>query len=895
MDRRFWLLWMTVIISTMWIPMRSTAAEICPAARMTASPGPVIHHGRPINLTCTLTGNTKHCNPGSREDVKIYRNKTSLPGIVRKGSVTVQDPQPPPGETVYFCWKCKTLCVMSVFAGVPPDQPRSITCEQEGERGKVLCSWDSGRETFLETSYTLQLWQQTHNVTISGQCRSQSDQSVLLPLSITAGGVYTVLVRTYNELGEKASLPYTFTYTDAVKPYPPDDIAVTCDTSHTCAVTIRTPQDVRHFQIRYRIMNERVWEQVQILDSRSLSLHRLRALSQYEFQAACKYVINGGKWSNWSKVVVHETPEEAPGDKTYVWYRLQGSNGEATIFWKYMNVSEFRGRIQFYQVMIQDIGRHGGHIENTTNTRLSRNIGSEGCDITVSAHNSMGSSPPTSIRVTTHSLSGFPAPTNLISQPRGPGTITLRWELPPGIKSVGDQIVAWEDPIGRDPGHTDWILVPKDNRLVTISGLWKPYICYELYVYLLWDGRAGLPGKTQGSTPQIAPLTGPKFKYEIPKKNTILVTWQEIPVEARMGCITHYTIYVRATSQTTRIIQVSSDQSPYYRYEIDDVKRNVQYSLEMTSSNVAGESPPSPLISASIQPHVSEDTMVVVAFGVVLLCVGFALSISLAKRRMQLFLSGILPQWWSKPVPDPANCEWAKEYILNKEKTEFLTNVTASVSDFDDDYDDTESLEVVEMTSDDDDEEEESSTAVFSYKLDIINITQGESNITSTDTETIKPAQDAGYRSLAPDDQDHRARTPSTYPLRHDMKSVEYLLHQDIQSSDNPTHQEIKSSDYLVQQNHHLLDSRAEPGDYLSHRGMKPPPSLIQQDVNTLSYIVKSADPVHNEITVNYLPKNMLAIMEASNKDLWPGITRERPHNPISLDTVQIDWTEGST
>ncbi|XP_071983697.1 interleukin-12 receptor subunit beta-2-like isoform X2 [Engystomops pustulosus] len=733
MDRRFWLLWMTVIISTMWIPMRSTAAEICPAAMMTASPGPVIHHGRPINLTCTLTGNAKHCNPGSREDVKIYRNKTSLPGIVRKGSVTVQDPQPPPGETVYFCWKCKTLCVMSVFAGVPPDQPRSITCEQEGERGKVLCSWDSGRETFLETSYTLQLWQQTHNVTISSQCRSQSDQSVLLPLSITAGGVYTVLVRTYNELGEKASLPYTFTYTDAVKPYPPDDIAVTCDTSHTCAVTIRTPQDVRHFQIRYRIMNERVWEQVQILDSRSWSLHRLRALSQYEFRAACKYVINGGKWSNWSKVVVHETPEEAPGDKTYVWYRLQGSNGEATIFWKYMNVSEFRGRIQFYQVMIQDNGRHGGHIENTTNTRLSRNIGSEGCDITVSAHNSMGSSPPTSIRVTTHSL----------------------------------------------------------------SGLLKPYICYELYVYLLWDGRAGLPGKTQGSTPQIAPLTGPKFKYEIPRKNTILVTWQEIPVEARMGCITHYTIYVRATAQTTRIIQVSSDQSPYYRYEIDDVKRNVQYSLEMTCSNVAGESPPSPLISASIQPHVSEDTMVVVAFGVVLLCVGFALSISLAKRRMQLFLSGILPQWWSKPVPDPANCEWAKEYILNKEKTEFLTNVTASVSDFDD-YDDTETLEVVEMTSDDDDDDgdddddDESSTAVFSYKLDIINTTQGESNMTSTDTETIKPAQDAGYRSLAPDDQDNRARTPSTYLLRHDMKSVEYLLHQDIQSSDNPTHQEIK-------------------------------------------------------------------------------------------------------
>ncbi|XP_069835520.1 interleukin-12 receptor subunit beta-2 [Dendropsophus ebraccatus] len=955
MERRLWILWMAAFITI----LRPPTTEPCLAAIMTASPGVVIHQGQAINLTCTLTGNVNPCSRRHKEHMKIDRQTTLTPGTLQKDSVTVQD-LPPPGETTYYCRTCKILCMISVSAGFPPDQPRSITCEQEGELGKMSCSWETGRVTFIDTNCSLQLLQKTHNVTVSSKCGSQENQSVWLPVTIAVGGIYTVLVKASNELGENVSLPYTFTYIDAVKPHPPSDITVTCDTSHDCTVTIHTDQDVQYCRIQYRITNETDWEQVEILGNRSLTLRGLRPLSQYEFQAACKYVIDRGKWSNWSSVVTHETPQDAPHGKIEAWYKLHKITSEVTIFWKYVNLSEFRGQVQFYHVILQDNEGQRIYSQNTTDTWLSRNLDAEGCVITVSAHNAMGSSPATSIRVTNHSLAGLEAPINVTATTSGPESIDLRWDLPPDITPTGEQIVTWEDPTGMDESRTTWILVSKRNRSVTITGHLKPHICYRFYVYLLWGGRAGLPGIALGSTQQTAPLTGPEFKYEVHKENAILVTWQETPAEAQMGCITHYSIYLRALSQTTRIIKIPSNQSSFYRYEIDNIMKNIAYTLEMTSTNEAGESPTSPLVSAYVQPDVSEGIPMVVVFVIFLSFIGVLFTISFAKQRVRPFIARVLPHWWSKPVPDPANCEWAKEYIENKEKREILSNVTLSTSEYGDDEEETDTLEIEEMTDEDD---EESPMSVFSYKLDIatMGIHQGD-NTSPKDGSTIKRVDSGVYNSREPDHPPveylvhhqmkpsnylvhhqmkpsnylvhhqmkqsnylvhhqmkpsnysvHHDTKPSNYLVHHDMKSIEYLVHHDINPSDLTQHK-MKSSDCLSHQYIKLSNSVVHhdpqppndlaihdltPSDYLAHHKIKPIDCLLHQDDKLLNPMENHINPpaylVHNEIKVDYLPANMLTILEAVRKEQDHLFHHQlflppRTNNTISLDTVQIDF-----
>ncbi|XP_075178261.1 interleukin-12 receptor subunit beta-2, partial [Anomaloglossus baeobatrachus] len=861
---KFWFQWMRLTITIMW-NLKISHTEPCPAAIMKASPSAVIHHGHPINLTCTLIGNAKPCDPGSTGDMKIETQKTLVPGKVKMDSVIVQDLRPPPGETVYVCWKCKMLCMINIFAGFPPDQPSSVTCEQEGELGNISCSWESGRETLIATNWTLQLLQKQHIVTVSSLYSSQANQSVVLPVSITVGGEYTALVRASNDLGENVSMPYTFTYTDAVKPYPPRDIMVTCETSHSCTVTMHTPQDVQHFWLRYRIINENVWKQVEIVNNRSRTLHSLHPLSQYEFQAACKYIIDTGKWSNWSDIITHQTPEDAPRRKIDAWYKLDRSNKTVTVFWKYMNLSEFRGQIRFYQVTIQDNERPGVFTQNSTDTWLSRNIDTDGCVITVRAHNSMGISPPTYIRVSTRSLAGFPSPTNIIATTSGPENITLHWELPSKAELSDNQVVVWEDPTGKDQSRTNWIIVPKQDRSVTISGHLRPHICYQLYVYLLRGGRAGPPGDTRGSTQEIAPLIGPDFKYKVQKTNSVLVTWQEIPADVQMGCVTHYSIYLRTTTQRTRIIRVPFHQSGLYEYEIENLEDNVLYSLEMTSWNEAGESPPSPLISAYVQPDDKstdpEDTMVVV-FVVALLVIGSLISISFAKQRLQSLSSRLLPLWCSKSVPDPANCEWAKDYISHQETSRILPTAASSHSE-----DDIETLEIEEMDS-----EDESSPSVFSYKIGLptIRVIEEENKLPPYPScgdrlsdQSIKPTPDCFYRSL------HPAHPPS-----------HYLLHQNLKPSNYLMHHEARASGYLVQSN-------IKTSDYLAHQDIKASEKMAEQETKPTDYLVHS--------TVDYLSTKLLTIMEDSNRfhHQLPLPSGERTKNTISLDTVQISFPYG--
>ncbi|XP_077133381.1 interleukin-12 receptor subunit beta-2 [Ranitomeya variabilis] len=822
---KLWFPWMTLTITIMWSP-KISRAESCPAAVMKASPSAVIAHGHPMNLTCTLTGNGRPCNLGSKGEMKIERQKTIVPGRVTENSVIVQDLRPPPGATVYECWKCKMLCVITVFAGYPPDKPSSVTCEQEGELGNISCSWESGRETLIGTTWILQLLKKTDIVMVSSFYSSQTNQSAVLPVSISVGDEFTALVRASNDLGENVSMPHTFSYIDAVRPCPPSGVTVTCDTSHSCTVTIHTQQEVRHFWLRYRITNESAWKQVEILNNRSQTLHDLRPLSQYEFQAACKYVIDRGKWSNWGSVITHQTPEDAPHGKLTAWYKLERSN-KVTIFWKYMNLSEFRGQIRFYQVTVQDNERPGVYVQNCTDTRLSRNIDTDGCVMTVSAHNSMGSSSPAYIRVTTRSLGGFAGPTNVISITSSPENITLRWELPYKTESADDQVVTWKDPTEMDQSRTNWIMVPKENRSVTISGHLRPHICYQFSVYLLRGGRAGPPGVTRGSTQQTAPLSGPDFKYKMHKNNSVLVTWQETPAVEQMGCITHYSIYLRAATQGTRIINIPSHQSSLYQYKIENLENNVHYSLEMTSSNGAGESPPSPLISAYVQPDDkdtdTEDTMVVV-FVVILLVIGFLISILIEKQRLQFFLSRLIPHWCRKPIPDPANCEWAKEYISNQEKSGILPNAAASISD-----NEIETLEIEEIDS-----EDETSPAVFSYKIGLIinRVAQEDSKVPSHCScrdvladQSMKPSQGRFYKSL------HPAHPLSDYLVHQDLKSSNYLGHHEMRPSDYLGHYEMRTSDYL---GHHEMRT----SDYLGHHEMRTSDYLVHHEMRTSDYLV---------------------------------------------------------
>ncbi|NXO24838.1 I12R2 protein, partial [Cisticola juncidis] len=52
--------------------------------------------------------------------------------------------------------RTRVICGVDIHCGNPPDQPRNVSCIQDGTRGRPTCTWDKGGLTYLPTSYGIE-------------------------------------------------------------------------------------------------------------------------------------------------------------------------------------------------------------------------------------------------------------------------------------------------------------------------------------------------------------------------------------------------------------------------------------------------------------------------------------------------------------------------------------------------------------------------------------------------------------------------------------------------------------------------------------------------------------------------------------------------------------------
>ncbi|NXQ12041.1 I12R2 protein, partial [Peucedramus taeniatus] len=50
----------------------------------------------------------------------------------------------------------KITCGIDIHCGDPPDEPRNVSCIQQGTRGHPTCTWHKGRLTYLHTVYGIE-------------------------------------------------------------------------------------------------------------------------------------------------------------------------------------------------------------------------------------------------------------------------------------------------------------------------------------------------------------------------------------------------------------------------------------------------------------------------------------------------------------------------------------------------------------------------------------------------------------------------------------------------------------------------------------------------------------------------------------------------------------------
>ncbi|NXG64664.1 I12R2 protein, partial [Hemiprocne comata] len=75
-------------------------------------------------------------------------------------SVSITFPVRSYGRHTFTCktgweYKKKLICGIDIDSGNPPDEPRNVSCVQEGTDGHPTCTWEKGRFTYIPTSYVL--------------------------------------------------------------------------------------------------------------------------------------------------------------------------------------------------------------------------------------------------------------------------------------------------------------------------------------------------------------------------------------------------------------------------------------------------------------------------------------------------------------------------------------------------------------------------------------------------------------------------------------------------------------------------------------------------------------------------------------------------------------------
>ncbi|XP_072275543.1 interleukin-12 receptor subunit beta-2 [Pyxicephalus adspersus] len=737
MDRRVLICWAAFNIILL-CHLNTIYSEACPAAKMKVRPSNITLVGSMVTITCTRNSNR------IQEVTLITPNAKKT----HQHSVTITDTSLTPGRRRYLCKdKEVLLCGEYVDFGLPPDQPKKISCKQEGEFGNISCSWVLERNSGISDRCTLQLQTRQNKVMehVLNNCRTGTNL-LTLPMTVNRGREYTVLVISSNVLGTNTSKFFNFTFYDIVKPHPPTNLTINChQTVDECFVNVHPDGDIQLTRLRYRVSNERDWQKAENSINGSFTLNHLHPVTTYDFQAAYKYRYDQGQWSDWSQLVTWETPEGRPRGKLDVWYKLSSipdNKWTITLYWKSMNASEVRGHSWFYQVTTKRLSQVS--INYTADTWFSKDIEADEYDIDVSVHNSKGNSTPTHRKVTRQELSaeGLPPPSNVIATTNGSSnSITLSWDLPAEYEDLGwDQIVEWEDPTEDKISRTNWVKVPKFERTVTLSEHYKPYICYQFRVYFLKDGRAGVPGMTRASTQEKAPETALDIKIH-KKVSSVLVTWRGIPPQKQMGCILHYNIYLTdLRTSVTKKDKLLYNPSQTYQYAIDTRDMNGKYMLGMTYSNGAGETTTRQEVYFTVDG--SQDEYVIVYMIIPILVSALLLFfIVIAKQQ---FLLKILPKIRMKAVPDPANCEWAKECISDKDKIKSFPSCASSTSD----CDEAETLEIEVLSS------EEEFHYCPTYTINPLQIVspQEKDSCFQEDAEILQPslqqAEHSPYRSI---------------------------------------------------------------------------------------------------------------------------------------------------
>lgn len=657
--------WSFFIVVTVMAMQICTGEKSC---EIWSSVGPVIQLGHSFRVYCYFSKykcKVSMKDHPSSEQQPSKLNSTTL--YFNVFNITM--------NKTYSC-ECKDnpaldSCGLDISTGYPPDPPRLVSCIykiHDIQSGVVVCQWDGGRDTILQSSS--ELW-----VAVSAGENSEGPESYAaskgtesLSASFTAPRSVkriSVWVQAQNKLARVNSSIFNYNLSDIAMPSTPALGQPRCF-SQMCSVRVEQSMRTEHLEIQYKLDRE-TWKTHRpnsVLHNNSSHIWNISSLQPfrlYHFRARSKF--SSGLWSPWSMNTSSWTQEEAPAKELDVWFTESESDIKSVrIYWKEANISVSRGKIVEYRVEVGANSSHASLSADARNYLVSR---CENCEVRVWARNSKGTSP--AAKIMTQRTSGNPPQDVQVTQ--SSSNVAISWRRPGTAPSPTGYVVEWF-PQGRRLEELRWVRLGRGDNHTLITDM-RPFECYEGAVYDLHEDSSGTGTRFKDvSISESAPASGPVIQEKV-EGNKVKVTWTELPRNQRGGCITKYTFYLESNSGILKTFSVPASE----RTRVIDGLSPGDYNLWMSASTAKGEGPKSQKAELFIEKETPLSSLLVcvVAATMLLLLLCLCQSSTVKQRFLEIFQCIMLDV-----VPDPANSKWAKECSQGKGQINLQLQLSSS-------------------------------------------------------------------------------------------------------------------------------------------------------------------------------------------------------------------------
>ncbi|XP_069483391.1 interleukin-31 receptor subunit alpha [Ambystoma mexicanum] len=629
---------------------------------------PVVVRGSTINISCILDeGQLSYTNSSS---VFWKLNSDLVPhqyySVVneRVSSVTVHNVTAASRYVscfIHYPGNSQRLQQTDLRSGYLPEVPKNISCIYFHEKN-FTCTWDPGRDTDLQTNYSLVRKGPTSVTT----CQTTSNACSFLYPDLHFVYDYEVWVKAANALGEATSNVITMSTLYLVKTAPPEVISVNPIRGMKQMLKVDWKRPLlapKDFPVkciarcRKTNGNELVVSPDVSMSKDKLGTFTFSGLPHYtEYAIAVQCICTISQiWSDWSAEKTGRTEEIAPLKKVDLWRTIVSlqPNGDRSVHlkWKELQLA-YAGEILGYRVKASRGNNASPSVMGiATEKEMTLNITGEAHWVSVIAYNAAGDSPEATLRIPAIGET----PQKLIADVQTFShneQMVVRWK--PSTMAVDGYVVEWFLDSDMLVGDVSWERISNSTGWTSRKGTFVPFKCYNISVFPLLDNMVGAPYYIQAYLTEGPPEYGPSVKTENLGKHEVSLKWESLPKDKRRGFITNYTILYTANGGSTMSKIVSCD---IVEYTLRSLQSSTLYNVYIAASTKAGETNGTSIHFRTLE--IDEGDIVLISLAVlagVIFVISFGITCFQKKRK----LKGL---FWPD-VPNPAGstvAEWFED------------------------------------------------------------------------------------------------------------------------------------------------------------------------------------------------------------------------------------------